>query len=172
MLSRHQRFTRAEWARLRADTPLTLTEDDLTRLRGINDRVLLDEVADIYLPLSRLLNLHIDASQGLYRTTATFLGTTVAKAPYMIGLAGSVAVGKSTTARILRALLARWPSHTKVDMVATDGFLHPGRVLDKMGKVLARFDSPSGHGLWVDSAGDIYLASVGAKSLTKYTRKR
>jgi type I pantothenate kinase len=131
--SRFLRFTRAEWARLRADTPLTLSEDDLTHLRGLNDRLSLDEVVDIYLPLSRLLNLHVDASGGLYRTTATFLGTTVAKTPYVIGLAGSVAVGKSTTARILRALLARWPSHAKVDLVATDGFLYPRRVLDERG---------------------------------------
>ena len=130
-LSRYQPFTRAEWARLRADTPLTLTEDDLTHLRGLNEQVSLDEVAEIYLPLSRLLNLHVGASQALHGTTATFLGTRVAKAPFVIGLAGSVAVGKSTTARIMRALLARWPNHTKVDLVATDGFLHPRRVLEE-----------------------------------------
>src|SRR5262249_15255939 len=118
--SRYQRFTRAEWAALRADTPLTLTEDDLTQRRGLNDRVSLDEVTQIYLPLSRLLNLHIGASQALHGATATFLGTRGSKTPYLIGLAGSVAVGKSTTARIMQALLARWPNHPTVDLVATD----------------------------------------------------
>ena len=132
-LSRYQRFTREEWARLRADTPLSLTEDDLTRFRGLNDQVSLEEVVEIYLPLSRLLNLHIGASQGLHNAAATFLNTRVPKAPYLIGLAGSVAVGKSTTARIMRALLARWPNHPKVDLVATDGFLHPRRVLEERG---------------------------------------
>ena len=127
--SRYLRFTRAEWARLRADTPLTLTEADLKRLSGLNERVSLDEVTDVYLPLSRLLNLHVDASQVLHGATATFLGSRVAKVPYMIGLAGSVAVGKSTIARIMRELLAHWPNHTRVDLVATDGFLLPTQVL-------------------------------------------
>jgi type I pantothenate kinase len=131
--SRYQHFTRAEWAALRADTPLTLTERDLTHLRGLNERVSLDEVVEIYLPLSRLLNLHIRASQALHGATATFLGTNVPKVPYLIGLAGSVAVGKSTTARIMRALLARWPGHPKVDLVATDGFLYPRRALEERG---------------------------------------
>lgn len=133
--SRYQRFTRAEWAALRADTPLTLTEADLTHLRGLNDRVSLDEVTDIYLPLSRLLNLHISASQALHGAAGTFLGTQVSKVPYIIGLAGSVAVGKSTTARIMQALLARWPGHPKVDIVATDGFLNARRVLEQRGLI-------------------------------------
>lgn len=131
--SRYLRFWRAEWARLRADTPLTLTEDDLTHLRGLNERVSLDEVRDIYLPLSRLLDLHIGASHGLHRAAATFLGSETAKVPYLIGLAGSVAVGKSTTARLLRALLARWPGQARVELVTTDGFLHPTRVLEERG---------------------------------------
>jgi type I pantothenate kinase len=132
-VSRYLPFTRAEWARLRADTPLTLGEAELTRLLGLNERVSLDEVVEIYLPLSRLLNLHIGASQALHRATAGFLNSTAAKVPYLIGLAGSVAVGKSTTARILRELLARWPNHTKVDLVATDGFLLPTRALTARG---------------------------------------
>jgi type I pantothenate kinase len=145
-LSRYQHFTRAEWARLRADTPLTLTQDDLTHLRGLNEQVSLEEVVEIYLPLSRLLNLHVGASRALHGTTATFLGTMVAKAPFVIGLAGSVAVGKSTTARILRALLARWPDHTQVDLVATDGFLYPRRVLEERA-ILQRKGFPESYDL-------------------------
>lgn len=126
-------FTHEAWGRLRADTPLTLSEADLTQLRGLNERVSLDEVVEIYLPLSRLLNLYVAATQELYRATATFLGSDVAKVPYVIGMAGSVAVGKSTTARILQALLSRWPHHPKVDLVTTDGFLYPNRVLEERG---------------------------------------
>jgi type I pantothenate kinase len=145
-MSRYQRFTREEWARLRAGTPLTLTEEDLTHLRGLNDPVSLDEVVEVYLPLSRLLNLHIGASQMLHGTTATFLNTNVAKAPYIVGLAGSVAVGKSTTARIMRALLARWPNHPKVDLVATDGFLYPRPVLEERG-IMQRKGFPESYDL-------------------------
>ena len=131
--SRYLRFTRAVWARLRADTPLTLTEADLIRLRGLNERVSLDEVVEIYLPLSRLLNLHVGASQALGAATATFLGRTATRVPYVVGLAGSVAVGKSTIARILQELLARWPNHPRVALVATDGFLHPTPILEQRG---------------------------------------
>jgi type I pantothenate kinase len=132
-LSPYLTFGREEWARLRASTPLTLGEADLDELRGINDRLDLDEVEAVYLPLSRLLNLHVAASQSLYRVTDTFLGQPTAKVPFVIGLAGSVAVGKSTTARILQALLRRWPDHPSVDLVTTDGFLHPNAVLEARG---------------------------------------
>ena len=132
-LSPYVTFGRDEWARLRAATPLSLSEDDLATLRGINERISLDEVAEVYLPLSRLLNLYVAASQALYRVTDTFLGQPAAKVPYVIALAGSVAVGKSTTARILQALLSRWPDHPRVDLVTTDGFLYPNRELEARG---------------------------------------
>ena len=127
--SRFLTIGRDDWAALRAATPLTLREDDLAKLRGINERIDLDEVAAIYLPLSRLLNLYVSASQDLARVSSTFLGTMAPRVPYVIGVAGSVAVGKSTFARILQALLARWPDHPQVDLVTTDGFLHPNAVL-------------------------------------------
>jgi len=126
-------LTREEWSRLRNSTPLTLTEDDLEKLRGINEQISLRDVEDIYLPLSRLLNLYVDATQKLHRAMRAFLGVSAEKVPYVIGVAGSVAVGKSTTARILQALLARWPNHPKVDLVTTDGFLFPNAVLEARG---------------------------------------
>jgi type I pantothenate kinase len=132
-VSRYVSFSREEWARLRAATPLTLDESDLVALRGINERVSLEEVVEIYLPLSRLLNLYVAATQDLYKVTDLFLGNLPARVPYVIGVAGSVAVGKSTTARILQALLARWPNHPKVDLITTDGFLCPNRVLEQRG---------------------------------------
>ena len=119
--------------RLRAATPLTLTETDLAALQGLNEPVSLREVEEIYLPLSRLLDLYVDATQSLYTVTDTFLGHPAAKVPYVIGIAGSVAVGKSTTARVMQALLARWPGHPRVDLVTTDGFLLPNRVLEARG---------------------------------------
>jgi type I pantothenate kinase len=130
---RYLRFDRDDWAALRAATPMTMREPDLASLRGINERIDLDEVAAVYLPLSRLLNLYVSATQDLHRVSATFLGTIAPKMPYVIGVAGSVAVGKSTFARILQALLARWPDHPKVDLVTTDGFLHPNAVLADRG---------------------------------------
>ncbi|HMV47812.1 MAG TPA: type I pantothenate kinase [Blastocatellia bacterium] len=132
-LSPYTDFTRDEWSRLRNSTPLTLTEDDLTSLRGINVRLSLREVEEIYLPLSRLLNLYVAATQSLHEATHTFLGDNTAKVPYVIGVAGSVAVGKSTTARILQALLARWRNHPKVDLITTDGFLYSTAVLESRG---------------------------------------
>ena len=130
---RYLTFDRDEWAELRAATPLTLRENDLESLRGINERIDLDEVAAVYLPLTRLLNLYVAATQNLHKVSAAFLGTLSPKVPYVVGVAGSVAVGKSTFARILQALLARWPDHPKVDLVTTDGFLLPNRVLEERG---------------------------------------
>lgn len=133
MNDRFLSFTHDEWAALRANTPMTLDEGDVEKLRGINERISLEEVAIVYLPLSRLLNLYVTASQGLYTVTDTFLGRPAAKVPYIIGVAGSVAVGKSTTSRVLQALLSRWPAHPQVDIVTTDGFLYPNSVLEERG---------------------------------------
>jgi type I pantothenate kinase len=130
---RYLTFDRDQWADLRAATPLTLREAELASLRGINDQIDLDEVAAVYLPLTRLLNLYVAATQNLHKVSAAFLGTLAPKVPYVIGVAGSVAVGKSTFARILQALLARWPDHPQVDLITTDGFLHPNRVLTERG---------------------------------------
>lgn len=126
-------LSRDEWSQLRNNTPLTLTEADLTLLSGINDSISLREVEEIYLPLSRLLNLYVGATQQLHAATQIFLGHTAARVPYVIGIAGSVAVGKSTTSRLLQALLARWSNHPKVDLVTTDGFLYPNAVLEERG---------------------------------------
>jgi type I pantothenate kinase len=132
-LSRFLSFSRDEWAQLRHNTPLTLSDEDLQALRGLNDVLDMEEVVDIYLPLSRLLSLHVAATRTLHRVTSTFLGDDSAHVPFVIGLAGSVAVGKSTSSRILRALLARWPDHPAVDLITTDGFLFPNAVLIERG---------------------------------------
>ena len=128
-VSPYRVFTRADWAKLRADAPMTLSVAELDRLRALNDPVSIEEVEEIYLPLSRLLALYVAATQGLHRATQSFLGTTDGKVPYLIGVAGSVAVGKSTTARVLRQMLTRWPNTPKVDLITTDGFLFPNAVL-------------------------------------------
>jgi type I pantothenate kinase len=130
---RYLSFNRDDWAILRAATPLTLRQDDLDELRGINERIDLDEVATVYLSLTRLLNLYVAATQNLQKVSSTFLGKMAPKVPYVIGVAGSVAVGKSTFARILQALLARWPDHPRVGLITTDGFLYPNRVLEERG---------------------------------------
>jgi type I pantothenate kinase len=131
-------YSRAEWARLRADTPMTLNEADLENLSGLTERVSTEEVVDIYLPLSRLLNLYVEASQGLHGETENFLRKGNHKMPFIIGLAGSVAAGKSTTARVLQALLARWRSHPRVELVPTDGFLFPNAVLETRGLMVRK----------------------------------
>ena len=126
-------FSRAEWAKLRADTPMTLVPRDLEQLSGLIEDFSMSEVEQIHLPLSRLLNLHVAAAQELHAVTTRFLGRRDGRVPYILGIGGSVAVGKSTTARVLRALLARWPDHPRVDLITTDGFLHPNVELERRG---------------------------------------
>ena len=133
IISPYRIFPRAEWARLRADTPMTLSPAEVGRLRSVHDRLDMREVEEIYLPLSRLLTLYVAATQRLFRAQQNFLGTEDRKVPYIIGVAGSVAVGKSTTARVLKALFARWPNTPRVDLVTTDGFLYPNAVLEREG---------------------------------------
>lgn len=126
-------FSREEWAELRNSTPMTITEEDIDELRGINDVLNLEEVEHIYLPLSRLLYLHEEATGELYDTRNTFLRTKIKKVPYIIGIAGSVAVGKSTLARVLKTLLSRWPNTPRVELLTTDGFLYPNKILTERG---------------------------------------
>lgn len=133
LFSPYRTFSRADWGRLRADTPMTLVPRDLATLSGLIEELSIEEVEQIYLPLSRLLNLYVAASQELYAVTSKFLGRQGRRVPFIIGVAGSVAVGKSTTARVLRALLARWPDHPRVDLVTTDGFLWPNHELEARG---------------------------------------
>lgn len=126
-------FSIDEWARLRADEPMTLDAEDIEHLRALNDPISLAEAEIVYLPLTRLLSFYVEAIQGIHHASTRFLGHNGAKVPFIIGVAGSVAVGKSTTARILRALLRRWPTSPKVDLVTTDGFLYPNAVLEERG---------------------------------------
>lgn len=126
-------FDRQQWAALRDSVPMTLDEREVERLRGINEDLSLDEVAEIYLPLSRLLNFYISSNLRRQAVLEQFLGTNGQKIPYIISIAGSVAVGKSTTARVLQALLSRWPEHRSVELITTDGFLHPNEVLKERG---------------------------------------
>src|SRR5436853_6638195 len=118
-LSPYRVFSRAKWAARREDTPMTLAPEEVTRVRSLHDRLDMQEVEDIYLPLSRLLSLYVAATQRLFRAQQNFLGTEDSKMPYLIGVAGPVAVGKSPTARLLQALLSRWPNLPQVDLPTT-----------------------------------------------------
>jgi len=140
-------FSREQWAALRNDTPMTLEPGEFSQLRSLHDRLDIKEVEEIYLPLSRLLSIYVDAAQRLYYAQRQFLGIRDRKVPYIIGIAGSVAGGKSTTARVLQALLARWSPRPKVDLVTTDGFLYPNAVLERLGLIQkkgfpASYDQP------------------------------
>ncbi|MEQ8824120.1 MAG: type I pantothenate kinase [Filomicrobium sp.] len=139
--SPYQFFNRDEWARLRADTPMTLVPSELEELSGLIETLSVEEVETIYLPLSRLLNLYVAASQELHAVTSKFLGYRKGKVPFIIGVAGSVAIGKSTTARVLKALLKRWPDHPRVDLITTDGFLYPNAELERR-KIMNRKGFP------------------------------
>jgi type I pantothenate kinase len=137
-------FDRASWAKLGESTPLPLTAEELERVRSVGDAVDLDEVRHVYLPLSRLLTLHVQECGRLYRAYRTFLGATAERTPFVVGIAGSVSVGKSTTARLLRLLLARWPQHPRVELVTTDGFLLPNAELERRG-LMARKGFPESY---------------------------
>ncbi|GAA3868643.1 type I pantothenate kinase [Streptomyces sp. WAC07094] len=139
-------LTRAEWSALRDKTPLPLTAEEVEKLRGLGDVIDLDEVRDVYLPLSRLLNLYVGATDGLRGALNTFLGEQGSQSgtPFVIGVAGSVAVGKSTVARLLQALLSRWPEHPRVERVTTDGFLLPTEELQARG-LMARKGFPESY---------------------------
>jgi type I pantothenate kinase len=139
-------FSRDEWRSLRAATPLTLSAEDLAQIQGINERLSLSEVEQIYLPLTRLLDLYLAALNGLHQVRATFLSRTEPAVPFVIGIAGSVAVGKSTVARILQTLLSRWPGTPRVALVTTDGFLLPNPVLTRRG-ILQRKGFPESYDL-------------------------
>jgi type I pantothenate kinase len=128
-------FSREQWSALRNDTPMTLEPGEFSQLRSLHDRLDIKEVEEIYLPLSRLLSIYVDAAQRLYYAQRQFLGIRDRKVPYIIGIAGSVSGGKSTTARVLQALLARWSPRPKVDLVTTDGFLYPNAVLERLGLI-------------------------------------
>ena len=132
-LSPYHVFSRAEWAERREDTPMTLAPDEVSRVRSLSDRLDMKEVEEIYLPLSRLFSLYVAATQRLFLAQQSFLRTEDSKMPYVIGVGGSVAAGKSTTARVLQALLARGPNVPKVDLVTTDGFLYPNAILAREG---------------------------------------
>ncbi len=155
-LDPYRSFTKDQWSDLRNGQPMTLNADDIDRLRALTDPISLAEAEEIYLPLSRLLAYYVEAIQGLHDVSSRFLNTPGDKVPFIIGVAGSVAVGKSTTSRILRALLSRWPSSPKVDLVTTDGFLYPNKVLEERGLMQRKgFPESYDRARFVNFLGDI-----------------
>ncbi len=136
--SPYMQFTRQQWAALRDSEPMTLTYEELLNLQGIDDELSIDEVEDIYLPLSRLLSYYVSARASRQSVLMKFLKQESLKIPFIIGIAGSVSVGKSTTARVLQALLSRWKEDTRVALVTTDGFLYPNAVLEEKGIMLKK----------------------------------
>lgn len=132
-LSPYVELGRADWAELAYSTPQPLQETEIVQLRGLGDPLDMREVTEVYLPISRLLNLYVSGTQRLHRATSEFLGERAASTPFIIGVAGSVAVGKSTIARLLRELLSRWPGTPRVELVTTDGFLWPNAELERRG---------------------------------------
>ena len=155
-LDPYRSFTKDQWSDLRNGQPMTLSAEDIDRLRALTDPISLAEAEEIYLPLSRLLAYYVEAIQGLHDVSSRFLNTPGDKVPFIIGVAGSVAVGKSTTSRILRALLSRWPSSPKVDLVTTDGFLYPNKVLEARGLMQRKgFPESYDRARFVNFLGDI-----------------
>lgn len=155
-LEPYHHFTKREWSKLRDGQPMTLTQGDIDKLRGLNDPTSLIEAEEVYLPLTRLLSYYVEAIQGLHNVAARFLQTPDHKVPFIIGVAGSVAVGKSTTARILQALLSRWPSSPRVDLVTTDGFLLPNAILAERGLMERKgFPESYDRGRFVNFLADI-----------------
>lgn len=138
LLTPYMLFNRQQWAALRDSEPLTLSEDEIENLKGIDDELSIDEVKEIYLPLSRLLSYYVSARMGRQSVLTDFLKQKTQKIPFIIGIAGSVSVGKSTTARVLQALLSRWKEHTSVSLVTTDGFLYPNKILEEKGILLKK----------------------------------
>ena len=132
-LSPFNEISREDWADLGTSTQLPLTESEIQQIRGLGDFLDIKEVQDVYLPLSRLLNLYVAEHQKLHRVTSDFLGDRAGRVPFIIGVAGSVAVGKSTVSRLLKELLSRWEGTPRVEMITTDGFLYPNAELERRG---------------------------------------
>lgn len=131
-------FSRDKWAALRQSEPMTLTQEELGKLKGINEELSIEEVQDIYLPLTRLLSYYVNATKTRQAATMEFLNEKALKIPFIIGVAGSVSVGKSTTARVLQALMSRWKENSKVALITTDGFLYPNTILEEKGLMLKK----------------------------------
>lgn len=162
-LRSHTTFTRSEWAALRSSVPMLLSEQELAALCGANELMSIAEVEDVYLPLVRLINLHVTAARRLAGVTDAFVGRPAHKRPYVIAIAGSVAVGKSTVARLLQRLLSQWPDHPQVDLVTTDGFLWPAATLQERG-LMQRKGFPESYDMrrMIDFLADVRFTGVGA----------